>query len=225
MRAVNLLPRDTGSKRGVTPQQVPVLVGAGVGVLVVAVLGGGYMMEAKKVAAAQHDLDAAKAQLAATPLPPSTPTTPTNTTPAAVAADQPLRLQAVSAALSQRIAWDRVLREVSLVLPTDVWLQSLTMNAPTAAAAGPGAAAAPANGFQISGTTYSYDSVARLLSRLSLVPDLTGVALTGSTQAGRLVNFNVSAGIKGAPAPAATTTPAVPVPTTTGTTTTTGSSS
>jgi hypothetical protein len=69
----------------------------------------------------------------------------------------------------------------------------------------------------ISGSAYSYDSVARLLSRLALVPDLTGVTLTGSNQgtggtggstgssgsAGGAVQFNISAAIKGAAAPAA----------------------
>ena len=40
------------------------------------------------------------------------------------------RVTALGQALSYRIAWDRLLREVSQVLPTDVWLGDLTLTAP-----------------------------------------------------------------------------------------------
>jgi Tfp pilus assembly protein PilN len=132
----------------------------------------------------------------------------------------------VSTSLSQRIAWDRVLREVSLVVPSDVTLLSLTMTAPsTTVAPVPGAAAT--QGFVIQGTAFSYDSVARLLSRLALVPDLSNVTLTstgsgaapgssassGASASG--VQFNITATVKGAPvAPA----PAPVVPAVTDTT-------
>lgn len=216
MRAVNLLPRDTRSTRSVTSQNLPAVVGGGVGVLVVAALAGGYLSASSKVAAAQRALDTAKTQLAATPVPPApTQTTPTQTTPAAVASQQAPRLQAVSAALSHRFAWDRLLREFSLVLPPDVWIQSLNLTAPAAAGA--------TNGFSITGTTYSYDSVARMLTRVNLIPDLSAVTLTSTTGSGRLVSFTITAGIKGAPAAPA---PAAPVvPPTTDTTSTTGTPS
>jgi hypothetical protein len=109
-------------------------------------------------------------------------------------------------------------------------LTSMTMAAPATTAAVPGVPPpASAQGFTIAGTAFSYDSVARLLSRLSLVPDLSGVTLTstgsgaapGSSGAGSgsgsgaasttAVQFNISAGIKGAPvAPAPA--PVVPAP-------------
>src|SRR6185312_9196087 len=82
-----------------------------------------------------------------------------------------------------------------------------------------------AQGFSIAGDAFSYDSVARLLSRLSLVPDLTDVTLTNtsagsSAAAGSAssVQFNISANVKGAPAPVApavTTTPPVDTSSTT----------
>ena len=55
----------------------------------------------------------------------------------ALAAEKGARVGALSAALTSRIAWDRVLRQVSLVLPEDVWLTSLSATAPTAAAPAP----------------------------------------------------------------------------------------
>jgi Tfp pilus assembly protein PilN len=207
MRAVNLLPRDSRRERSVTAQNLPAVVGGGMGFLVIAALAAGYLSASSKVASAQRDLDAAKAQLAATPIPPAPPA-PVDTTPPAVSAEQAPRLQAVSAALSQRIAWDRILREFSLVLPSDVWISSLSMTAPTSGGT---------NGFSIDGTTYGYDSVARMLSRMNLIPDLSQVVLQSTAKSGRLVQFGLSANIKGAPAPPA---PVVPVPAPTDTTST-----
>jgi Tfp pilus assembly protein PilN len=206
MRAVNLLPRETHSRRQVTPEQLPVLIAAASAVVVVVALSFGYLSGSAKIAHARQDLNDANAQLAATPLPPSVQKL---VTPSAVAAQQQPRLDAVSTALSTRIAWDRILREFSLVLPDDVWLASLTMSAPVSG----GAALPGATGLQFTGTTYTYASVARLLSRLSLVPDLTGVQLGSTSKSGPLVSFTVSAVVKGAPVPATpatTTTPSTP---------------
>jgi Tfp pilus assembly protein PilN len=205
MRAVNLLPRDTTKGRSVTAENLPAVVGAGVGFVVVAALAGGYLSASSKVSSAQGELDAAKVQLAATPLPPQ-PTAQPDATPPAVASEQAPRLQAVSSALSQRIAWDRILREFSLVLPNDVWVSALQLSATNGATS--------ANGFTLDGQTYSYDSVARMLTRMSLIPDLTGVTLTTTSKSGRLVNFGVNATIKGLAAPVAPPV-AAPAPTTT----------
>lgn len=206
MRAVNLLPSEARRRARSAPNQA-VLAATVAGVAVVAVLGGGNLLESSRVASAQNTLNAAKLQLAGTPLPPATPhVTPP---PPVIAAQMQPRLQAVSTALSTRIAWDRILREFSLVLPSDVQLTSLQL---TAAGAN-----VSAGGLQLSGLTFSYGSVARLLARMALVPDLTGVTLGNTTVQDRIVSFSVSAVVKGA-APSAAV-PSLP------TTTTTGSSS
>jgi Tfp pilus assembly protein PilN len=209
MRAVNLLPQGSSRGRLVGSKNLPALVGAAIGVIVVASLAGGYLMQSAKVADARRGLDAAKVQLAKTPLPPPPPKQPV--APTAVMSQEQPRLQAVADALSQRIAWDRILREFSLVLPNDVWLSSLQLTVP----------AAGGTGLSISGSTYSYDSVARLLSRLSLIPDLTQVTLGTTTTSGKLVTFDATAAVKGAPAPVVPPAAA----TTTSTTTTTGATS
>jgi Tfp pilus assembly protein PilN len=208
MRAVNLLPKETRAGRSVTLQNLPAVVGASTGLVVVAALAAGFLSASSKVADAQSAYNAAKTQLANTPLPPPS-TQPTNAAPTAVVNEKAPRLQAVASALGQRIAWDRILREFSQALPSDVWISSLNLAAPAVGAS---------NGFSITATTYSYDSVARMLSRMALVPDLTGVTLQSTTRSGRLVQFSLSASIKGAappPAPAAT-----PAPTSTDTTST-----
>jgi Tfp pilus assembly protein PilN len=216
MRAVNLLPKDARGGRSITAQNLPAVVGAGMGFVVVAALAGGYLSASSKVKLAEGELTAAQTQLAQTPVP-ATPQVHVDTTPTAVSSEQAPRLQAVSSVLSQRIAWDRVLREFSMVLPNDVWVSSLQMTAPTGTSA--------TNGFTVNGTTYSYDSVARMLSRMYLIPDLTGVTLSSVGGSGELVQFAIGASIKGAAAPAAPAVPAAPpaAPSTTTDTTSTDS--
>lgn len=211
MRAVNLLPGDSGRASRGTPQPA-VLAAAISSVVVVIIIGGGNLLETSRAASAQKTLNAAKIQLAATPLPPKTPhvTAP----PPAVAQEMQPRLTAVSNALSTRIAWDRILREFSLVLPPDIQLNSLALTAPSSSTAN-------ATGLQLTGLTFSYDSVARLLSRMALIPDLTGVTLTNTSVAQNVVTFTVTAGIKGAIPPVAPIAP----PTSTTTTTTSGTPS
>ena len=203
MRAVNLLPSEARRRARSAPNHV-VLAAAAAGVVVVSVIGGGNLLESSRVASTQNVLNAAKLQLAGTPLPPATPhVTPP---PPVVAAQMQPRLQAVSTALSTRIAWDRVLREFSLVLPSDVQLTTLQLTA--------AGASASASSLQLSGVTFSYGSVARLLARMALVPDLTGVTLGTTTVQDRIVSFSVSAVVKGA-APAAVA-PILPTTTTSG---------
>jgi len=192
MRAVNLLPSESKAASRGAPQPA-VLAAAISGVVAVAVIGGGNLIQTARVSSAQNTLNAAKIQLAATPLPPKTPhVTPP---PPVVAQEMQPRLAAVSNALSTRIAWDRILREFSLILPSDVQVTSLGLT-------GPGSSTASASGLQLTGVTYSYDGVAQLLSRMALVPDLTDVTLTTTSVANAVVSFTINSGIKGATAPA-----------------------
>ena len=202
MRAVNLLPRDQ-SQRTIKKESLPVLIGACSGVLVAAILGAMFMMGSGKVAAQQRKLDDLNRVYQALPPPPAGPSVAQQQ----LAGEQSARVSALSAALTSRVAWDRVFREFSLVLPDDVWLTTLTAKSPispltnvsTSSAAG-----APSQ-FTIQGRTYSHDGVARLLSRLQVVPDLTNVQLQSSTLAkvgGQdVVEFSIAADIKVAGAP------------------------
>jgi len=128
----------------------------------------------------------------------------------ALVADKTARVTALNAALSRRIAWDRVLREFALVLPDDVWLLNMSAQAPTSAAASASdssstsSSSAPALGgqlgFNIEGYTYSHDAVARLLTRLSVIPDLEQVQLVTSerTKLGNrnVIHFRITANVR-----------------------------
>jgi Tfp pilus assembly protein PilN len=178
MRAVNLLPRDAGQRSTSLPS-TPVLVGVCAGVLVIAGLGGDYLLQSSKVAKEKQQLSSLQAQVRALPPVPAGPT-PAQTQ---LASEHSARVTALSAALTNRVSWDRVFRELSLVLPDDVWLTTLTAHAPVspASAAGGTAAGGAPSGFTMSGYTYSQDGVARLLSRLQVIPDLEHVTLVSST--------------------------------------------
>ena len=200
MRAVNLLPRDTSPASRLP--STPVLVGMCAGVLVAAVLGADFMLQSGKVAKEQQALDALQARVAALPPAPTGPTAAETE----LAGEHSARVSALSSALTNRVAWDRVFREFSLVLPDDVWLTTLTAKAPVSPSAA-GASAAPASTpggapteFTISGYTYSHDGVARLLSRLQVIPDLQNVTLVSSTLAkvgGQdIVQFQIVADIR-----------------------------
>jgi Tfp pilus assembly protein PilN len=235
MRAVNLLPRDLQNAKSIRHEDPAVVVGSALGVIVMIALGSAFFVAHGHANTEQARLSKARLELAqlavhkhVTPKPatPSTPITPI-VPPPAVTGQEATWLSAVSTSLSKRIAWDRVLREVSLVVPSDVTLLSLTMTAPTAASAAATPGAPTAQGFVIQGTAFSYDSVARLLSRLALVPDLSNVTLssTGSGAASGStatatggVQFNITAAVKGAAAAPAATSPVAPAatPTTTG---------
>jgi len=234
MRAVNLLPKDAQQRgKSIRAEDPAVIVGSALGVVVFIALIAGFMNVHSKVNAEQSKLTAARYELAA--LAKVKRPEPTNAKPVkqkpivpipAVTAEEQPRLAAITTALSTRIAWDRILREFSLVLPSDVTLRSLSLTSPVSAlAAGSGlATSAPTQGLLISGTTYSHDAVARLLSRLMLIPDLTNVTLSNSTAAPGtgIVDFSIAASVKGAPLPPAPV-PAAVAPTTT--TTTTGATS
>jgi Tfp pilus assembly protein PilN len=201
VRAVNLLPQDRG-QRTIKKESLPVLIGACSAVLVAAVLGAMFMMGSGKVAAEQRKLDDLNRVYQALPPPPAGPSVAQQQ----LAGEQSARVSALSTALSSRVAWDRVFREFSLVLPNDVWLTTLTAKSPispvTNVATSTGGAPSQ---FTIQGRTYSHDGVARLLSRLQVVPDLTNVQLLSSTLSkvgGQdVVEFSLAADIKVSGAP------------------------
>jgi Tfp pilus assembly protein PilN len=198
MRAVNLLPvEDRGGRR--RPPAAPLAV-AGVGVLLASVLAAGFFSASGKVDEREQELTAVERQLAAARRA-AKPSKPAARRGRATERDQ--RLTALNDALAKRLAWDRVLRDVSLVLPDDVWLSSLSADAaePTEASSEPPTAAVGRT-LTFTGFTYSQEGVARLLRRLGLSRELGNVRLQQSTvtEVGReeIFGFTVLADVKAA---------------------------
>jgi Tfp pilus assembly protein PilN len=202
VRAINLLPRDDVRRGRPQKSQWIVLIPVVLAVLLAAVLSAMFLSASGTVKDKQAELATLQSELAAIP----TPDASRVKTQTALAADKQARVTALSAALSRRVAWDRVFRELSLVLPNDVWLATIAAKAPVPSssavvppAAAPGATVA-ATGFTLDGFTYSHPAVARLLSRLAVVPDLVNVQLQQSTLqkvgTGTAVHFVIVADVR-----------------------------
>ncbi|HEX3266925.1 MAG TPA: PilN domain-containing protein [Gaiellaceae bacterium] len=182
MRAINLLPREDARRGGQKTQWI-VLVPVVAAVLLTGVLSFAFLSASGKVKDKQAELATLQDTLHAIP----TPDASKVKSQSALASDKQVRVTALSAALSRRVAWDRIFRELSLVLPDDVWLATLSAKAPVSSSvpAAPAPAAVgttvAATEFTLDGYTYSHPAVARLLSRLSVVPDLVNVQLQQST--------------------------------------------
>jgi Tfp pilus assembly protein PilN len=203
MRAVNLLPgQDSGESKA---PPVPIIAACLGSVLVVAVLAMMFLSASSQVAHQRTALQRLQAEYAAIPAPPA---------PSPVVAELPQQRQnrttALATVLGQRVAWDRLLREVSQVVPSDVWLTTLNAQAPSTTAASRGTSITPVQGFTVDGCTYSQDSVARFLARLALVPDLSGVTLaksassstSGTTSSGtcppKMISFQFQGSVRAA---------------------------
>lgn len=201
MRAVNLLPRQQVQQKRERSNTI-VLVAAIGGAAVVLALVAGTLVASRSVNRQQQALASARAVLAATPSHQLSAQTQAFRQQVLTAREQ--RSLALASALGKRVAWDRVLRRFALVLPGDVWLTSLTGTVPldpvATATATTGSLPATATELSIQGSTYSQDSVARLLERLSVVPDLKNVQLQTSSTAlvagQNVVNFTIVADIR-----------------------------
>jgi Tfp pilus assembly protein PilN len=159
------------------------------------------------------------------------------------------RVATVVSLADSRFDWERVLRELALVLPGDVSLESLTGTAkpgvtPEGAAALPLRASIPGPALEMTGCAGSQDAVAGLIQALKNIDGVTRVGVESSTagssegvesgSAGATVgcqtgsstaHFQIVAAFDAAPVPteAAATTEAAPAPEAEATTTATPS--
>jgi Tfp pilus assembly protein PilN len=121
------------------------------------------------------------------------------------------RLAAAGTVSEKRVVWERLLEDVSSVLPKQVYLQSLSVQSPTPLAAGaatpapttpapgtPAAAATGGAGFSATGVASSHVRVALVLDRLASLPWLSNVTLVSTVNGGTTLSrgdtFTVTAG-------------------------------
>jgi Tfp pilus assembly protein PilN len=217
VRAVNLLPprEAKGSRKRLSVAAQLAIVSPFV---VGSLLAAGYLLASSKVNDRKATLEALQGELAALPAPAPQPQTNPE-----LASQRAQRIAALSAALQGRLGWDRILREISAVLPGDVWLTSLSAQSPQAPTPTPAPSTttstttsstttqtttttpaprpAPTTGpLSLMGYTYSQEGVARFLGRLAVVPALQDVKLLQSAQAtvsGQvIVSFSIQANVR-----------------------------
>ena len=185
MRAVNLLPYvdQSASWRGSTrfsgANQLWVS-GAFAGITAT-VLAALFLLSTSTVSEKRNELQTLEAERAAI--------APLADQVSSKIAERKSREAALASALQQRIAWDRLLRRVSQVLPGEVVTTGLQASAPTAATATapttttttPTAPVVP-TGLTLSAYGSSQDVAAQSLRRLALLPELRNVQLVSSTE-------------------------------------------
>jgi Tfp pilus assembly protein PilN len=182
MRAVNLLPKDESRRSAGGPSRLPLVAAAG-GAALVTVLSGAALLSARGEAEAlRSQVVALEEAIARAPRPDVTPALP-----ASLVQERTSRLAALTAATSSRVPFDRLLREIALVLPEGAWLTGITATTPSPTASAGTASASPAGtepeqGVTIEGVATSHESVARVLSRLAVVPSLAHVQLAGTNR-------------------------------------------
>jgi len=180
MRAVNLMPRDERGP-GFDLGRLPLFAAAGG---IVAVTAAAFLLASSAAGSAdasKAELETVEASIAQVPK-----SQDAAVTAGAILQERSNRVAALSAALTGRTALDRVLRDISLVLPANAWLTNLDASAPEgvaplAGAVPPTQSSAASAGVTIQGATYSHDTVAKVLARLAVVPSLAGVRLTSSS--------------------------------------------
>jgi Tfp pilus assembly protein PilN len=208
MRAVNLLPRDEARPR-LEGRRTPLLIAAGAfaGVTLASFVVG--HSAASAAADSRGDLDTLQALVDRLPTGQSQ-----SASLATIAQERNDRVAALSAAIAGRLEFDRLLRQVALVLPENAWLTGFQATAPESASAAGATGASPpsptstgvSDDVTIVGATYSQEDVARVLERLALVPGLADVRLAstaavdpsagGSEKNGRkVVTFTVDASL------------------------------
>jgi type IV pilus assembly protein PilM len=180
-RGVNLMPTELRRERRTKTN--PLLVAIPVAAVVpLAAMGFMFTKASGELSTQKDSLANVQAQIDALPEPTRPEIDP------ALASVQQQRAAALARVLGGRLAWDRVLGDLSRVLPSNVWLTSLSAQLPVATTAGAAVpagvgatAAAPIpTGVTIQGYTYSVPDVARLLGRLGTLPSLRNVTLSAT---------------------------------------------
>jgi Tfp pilus assembly protein PilN len=198
MHAFNLLPKEeVRTEKEGRPSAMPHVIVALAGVLVFATLAAFYLSSGASVTKKTGELDDLRGDLASLQVPEKQPQSSGGV--ANIESQRAARTAALSTALADRLAWDRILRELALVLPSDVTLVTLDATAPSPGSAG-AATSAGVTTFRITGTSVSQASVARLLSRLQVIPELRSVQLEFATTSDDPstpgVNFAITAAVR-----------------------------
>jgi len=199
MKRMNLLPPEERAKASRERGLMWVIIAL---VVLIAILGVVYLWQNNQVGdkedqAAQLEADIAAVQTQAAAL-------------QQYAVLQTKRTEMTSTAKSidaARVPWSTIFEEISLVIPENVRLQSLTCAVPANML--PGAVAAPevagtelAADITFTGQTYEHKDVAEFMTRLGLLPQLTNIQLSSSTKAAAtettqsLTTFTVTASLR-----------------------------
>lgn len=189
MRAVNLLPADAYVAKPKLPY-APVVLAATAPVLAGALVYLGYSLEHPAVADKKIALSVVQSEVQAL-----TPSQTLVSEASQVEQERAARQLELSDALGMQQPWDVELDQIGRVLPANAWLTSVGALSPT-----PVGGVNPTATWSFQGYTLTMNDVATVLARLSLVPSLENVQLSGAaaTQIGakNVTQFTITANAK-----------------------------
>lgn len=201
MKRINLLPPEERAKarreRGLTYAILALVV-------LIAVLGIVYFWQQSQVGDKEDEIARLEADIAAVQQQCDA------LQQYAVLQSKRTEMTATARALDEaRVPWSTVFEEISLVIPENVRLQSLTCVVPPEMLAGgaPGEPTAElAADITFTGQTYEHKDVAEFMTRLGLLPQLTNIQLansttsastdTGGSASQKLTTFTVTASLR-----------------------------
>ena len=183
MKAVNLIPADQrrgGTGLGRSGGAVYAILGLLGFVVVAAVV---YVLSVNAVTSKREDLHDLQAQTQVAQAK-ADALAPYRT----FAALKQARVQTIQSLASSRFNWERVMRKLALVIPSDVWLTSLvgTVAPGVQLQAGSGGEASglrsalPVPAVELTGCTTGQAEVSRFMSRLRVIDGVTRVSLASS---------------------------------------------
>lgn len=189
MRSLNLLPKDVQLAKSSGRPWLLQAAALGLSAVVLAGVGYLYLSARNDVADQEQALEEKQAELVAL----QAQLVPSATDDTALAGEALSRATALSTAISTRFNWDRLLRQLSLTLPEDVWFDGFQSTNPAAESVGSGGAAAVAataasqvpntpTSLTITGFGRTQSDIAYLLARLETVPAFAAVQLQSSSR-------------------------------------------
>lgn len=188
MRQINLLPPEIAQRRRAR-QITLALAAAGLGLVAVLIIV--FLVQAARLSGERGKLDEAKqrnADLQAQ----------ITSLQAFAIQQQTLRTkeQLLERLTANEVRWSVLLNDISVVIPSDVWLDNFSGSVQAPAPGAPAVADAPVGTIQVTGNTFTHLDVARWLSRIAGVREFVFPYLSLSSKSeeagASLVTFNSS---------------------------------
>ncbi|MFY9587728.1 MAG: hypothetical protein WAT66_09765 [Actinomycetota bacterium] len=184
MRQINLLPPEIAQRR--RARQITVALGAA-GLGLVALLIIVFLVQAARLSGERGNLEDAKRQNSALQR-------QISSLQSFATLQQTLRTkeQLLDRLTSNEVRWSVLLNDISLVIPSDVWLSNLSGSVQAPTPGTPVTTNAPVGTIQVTGNTFTHLDVAKWLSRVAGVREFAFPYLSLSAKAATTVTFNSS---------------------------------
>ena len=175
MRQINLLPSEVAQRR--RAREITLLIGAA-GAALIALLVLVYLVQTARVAGERGELEDVRKENAALQ-------GQVNDLQAFAQQQKTLQTkqQLLTTLTQNEVRWSVLLNDISLVIPSDVWLTNFTGSVQTSTGQrGPVEANVPIGTISLGGSTFTHLDVAKWLSRLSVVREFAFPYLTMSAK-------------------------------------------